>query len=257
MKLTICGNNGAVPRPGGACSGYLVQEEDSRLLLDCGNGAFSQLTRHLDPFALDAVIITHLHADHFFDLVPMRYALLLTFGRRRPTKLPLWLPNGCAQVLEGFAASFGGVAPYFGEVFELQEYNPGDVVRVGALTVNIVEMKHFIPSYGLRLTGNGTLAYSGDTGYCDTVVALAAGADTFLCEATQQEATYARSRAGHLSAIDAGRVATQAGVRRLLLTHIWYQLDPRRSLEETRTSYAGDLALAVEGETYEVGPARA
>jgi len=252
VNLTICGNNGAVPRPGGACNGYLVQEGNTRLLLDCGTGAYSQLARHLDPFSLDAVFITHMHADHFFDLVPFRFALLLPFRPRRPTKLPLWLPNGCAQVLEDFAASFGGSPHYFGEVFELQEYNPGDVVRVGSLAVTIVEMKHFIPSYGLRVVGNGTLAYSGDTGYCETAVALAAGVDVFLCEATQQEATYARSRAGHLSAADAGRLATQAGVRRLLLTHIWHELDPLMSLEEARSTYMGDLGLALEGETYEV-----
>ena len=254
MRLTICGNNGAVPRPGGACNGYLVQEGDTRLMMDCGSGAYSQLARHIDPFALDAIFLTHLHADHFFDVVPYRYALLLPFRPRRSTKLPLWLPNGCAQVLEDFAASFGGAPHYFGEVFELQEFNPGDVVRVGRLDVAIVEMKHFIPSYGLRVVGESTLAYSADTGYCETAVALASGADLFLCEATHQEATIARARGGHLSAADAGRLATKAGVRRLLLTHIWHELDPRVSLEEARTTYSGDLALAVEGETYAVGP---
>ncbi|MCL4466150.1 MAG: MBL fold metallo-hydrolase [Chloroflexi bacterium] len=252
MKLTVIGNNGAVPRPGGACNGYLVQEGDSSILLDCGTGAFSQLERFIDPLAVDAVFISHMHADHFFDLVPYRYALLLTLGPKRPAPLPLWLPNGCGQVLENFAASFGGAAHFFGEAFALHEYNPGDVITVGDLSVTVVELRHFIPSYGLRVAGNGTLAYSADTAYCEAALALAAGCDAFLCEATMQDATYARGRAGHLSASDAGRLAQQAGVPRLLLTHIWYELDSQISLREARATYGGRLELALEGQSYDI-----
>ncbi|MHB1130974.1 MAG: MBL fold metallo-hydrolase [Chloroflexota bacterium] len=254
MKLTILGNNGAVPRAGGACSGYLLREGDTNLMLDCGSGAFSNLVRHVHPFDLSAVVISHMHADHFFDLVPLRYALLLSFSGRRSEPLPLWLPSGCAQVLENFAASFGGGPHYFGEVFALREYNPGDEVQVGPLRLTFVAMTHFIPSFGVRVAAEDTFAYSGDTAYGDKALALAAGVDTFLCEATMQEATYERSRAGHLSAADAGRLATRAGARRLLLTHIWHELDPRVSLEEARTTFAGSLDLAEEGATYDVVP---
>jgi ribonuclease BN (tRNA processing enzyme) len=252
VRLTVIGNNGAVPRPGGACNGYLVEEDDSRILLDCGTGVFSQLERFVDPFAVDAIFISHMHADHFFDLVPYRYALLLTFAQKRAQPLPLWLPNGCGQVLENFAASFGGAAHFFGEAFALHEYNPGDVVQVGSLSVTIVEMRHFIPSYGLKVAGSATLAYSADTAYSEAALALAAGCDAFLCEATMQDATYARSRAGHLSARDAGRLAQQAGVPRLLLTHIWYELDPQISLQEARATYTGRVELALEGRTYDI-----
>ena len=75
LQLTVLGKSPSWQDVGGACSGYLVQEEDFALLLDCGNGVFSKLRRFCDYVDVDAVLVSHLHADHFLDLVPFSYAL--------------------------------------------------------------------------------------------------------------------------------------------------------------------------------------
>lgn len=250
MRLTIIGNNGAVPRPGGTCSGYLVEDLGARILIDCGTGVYSRLQKHLHPFDLDAVVISHLHADHFFDLVPFRYALTYALTGRRASPLPLLAPQGTGELLGNFARSFGAPPDFFSGVFELREYRPGTPVSLGRLEAEFAPMRHFVPSFGIVLRGSASLAYSADTAWCDEVVAIARGADVFLCEATAQEHTYAQTKAGHLSAVDAARVAAEAGVPFLLLTHIWHELDPATSLVEARPHFSGRLELAEESQTY-------
>ena len=252
MKLTVIGANGAVPRAGGSSSGYVVKEGETRILLDCGTGVFSQLQRVMGPLSLDAIFITHLHADHFLDLVPFRYALRYTIHGGPPEPLPLYVPPAGARGLAAFAASMGQPEEFFSDTFALREYDPAVSLPVGGLRVAFQELNHYVPSYGITVAGDGLLAYTGDTKMCPKVVELAAGADLFLCEATAQESTYERSRPGHLSAKDAGRVATEADVQRLLLTHIWFELDPMVSLEEARETFGGPIEVAEEGRTYEV-----
>lgn len=254
MRLTVIGNNGAVPRPGGACSAYLVEDLGKKILLDCGTGAYSRLQQKLNPFDLDAVIISHFHADHFFDLVPFRYALIYALRGRRETPLPLWLPPGGKEQLSTFARSFGAPADFFAGVFALGEFGGHSQVEIGDVRLVFTPTQHYIPSYSIQLRGSATLTYSGDTALCDEAVSAATGADLLLCEATAQASTYDQTRAGHLSAADAATVATRAGVRRLLLTHIWHELDPAISLREARATFAGDVEVAVEGATYEVLP---
>jgi len=254
LRLTVIGNNGIVPRPGGASSSYLVEQEGTRVLLDCGTGAWAHLQRIVQPFALDAIFISHIHPDHFFDLVPFRYALRYTLAGT-PPPVPLWVPPGARRQLDDLALSFGGQAGFFDGLFAVREFDPADVVSVGSLTLTFQAMRHYVPSFGLRVGGDAQFAYSADTALCDEVVGLAAGADLFLCEATAQARTVESTKGGHMSAGMAGEVAAKAGVPRLLLTHIWYELDPQVSLAEARATYGGNLALAEEGRTYEIRPA--
>jgi ribonuclease BN (tRNA processing enzyme) len=136
----------------------------------------------------------------------------------------------------------------------MREYDHGQSVTVGGLSVEFVRMEHFIPAFGMRVGGDGVLAYSADTSMCTAAIEVAKGADVFLCEATAQESTYEQTRSGHLSAADAGRAATAADVPFLLLTHIWHELDPKVSLDEARKQFGGRLEIAVEGQVYEVKP---
>lgn len=255
MRLTVIGAGAAVPRAGGACSGYLVEGGGARILLDCGSGVYSRLQQVVDPFTVAAIFISHLHPDHFLDVIPFRYALRYTLGPRPPEPPQLWLPLGAIETLERFARSFGAPPDFFGEVFALREYDPADCVQVGALTVSFLEMRHYVRSFGMRVSGEGTLAYSADAAFGDEVVGLAAGADLFLCEATAQASTIEQVKGGHLSAAQAGELATRAGVPALVLTHIWHELDPALSLREARATFAGALACAVEGRSYTVAPA--
>ena len=105
MRLTVIGKSPAFTDAGGACSGYLVEDGGTRLLVDCGNGVFGKLRAATDPFALDGVVISHVHADHVLDLVPFAYALLFARGGRPFPPLPLHVPPGGRTACTGSAAS--------------------------------------------------------------------------------------------------------------------------------------------------------
>jgi ribonuclease BN (tRNA processing enzyme) len=252
LRLTVVGANGAVPRAGGASSSYLVEHLGTRLLIDCGSGAYAQLQRHANPFQLQGVVISHLHPDHIFDLVPFRYALTYALGGR-PEPVALHVPPQGRQMLDVFAQSWGSPPGFFEEVFAVQEYDPAQTLAIGELTISFQQMQHYIPSFGMRVTGDAVLAYSSDTGMADVLYSLAANAALFLCEATAQESTYEQVKAGHLSAGDAARVAAQARARRLVLTHVWHELDPTVSLAEAQAVFGGEISVAEEGRSYDIG----
>src|SRR5437667_1747956 len=89
MRLTVLGKSPSWQDADGACSGYLIEEEGTAVLLDCGNGVFSKLRRFRDYTTVDAVVISHLHADHFLDLVPFSYALTYA-PRQQPMPVDRW-----------------------------------------------------------------------------------------------------------------------------------------------------------------------
>ncbi len=123
-RLIVAGSSSSIPRPDRACSSYLVDDGETPIVLDLGTGAFSRLRRHVDYDRLGAVVISHMHADHFIDLIPLRYALRYG-GRPRATKLPVYLPPGGLAMLRALVSAFpqeGG--DFLGDVFELAEYEP-------------------------------------------------------------------------------------------------------------------------------------
>ncbi len=248
MKLTVLGCNGAVPRAGGACSGYLLAQGDQRLLFDCGSGVFARLRQHVDPASI-AVVISHFHADHFFDLVPYRYYLYY-LANKPGDPVKLFLPPGGRAWLDVFVEGSGLKEGFFSETFDIVEYRAGQRFAIGGLTVEPREVKHYITSHGFRVSGDATFVYSGDTAFDSSVVDLARGADLFLCETSAQESTYAETREGHLSAADGARIATAAGAKHLLLTHIWHALEPQVSIAEACGLFDGELGFAEEGKEY-------
>ena len=251
MQLVVLGNSGSYPGPRGACSGYLVVEGDTRLLLDCGPGVMANLQTHVDIEDLSAVFVSHMHPDHFVDLVLLRYAYV--YGKhRRSQPLPVYLPPGGKEMWERLVALFDETNGDFSAPFVLSEYREGRSCRVGALNVRVSPLPHHVPGYGFEVSGSGKLVYSGDTRPCPELVALAQGADLFLCEATFLECEVVSGERGHLTAGEAGQIAGEAGVRRLLLTHIHPDVDARDSLGAARAAFDGDVSLAEQGETYAV-----
>lgn len=252
MRLTVLGSSGTFPTFGKPCSGYLVAEGDARLLLDCGTGVLASLQAHVALEDLTAIIISHMHADHFIDLVPMRYAL--TYGeRRRAQPVPIFLPPGGREIWEGMVAAIDETKGTFSSAFDIQEYKEGQDYRIGPLTVNTTLLCHYVPDYGITVRrGGARLVYTGDTGPCPQLQTLAHGVDMLLCEATQLEADPTVPNRGHLTATEVGEVARQAEVRRLLLTHISPDVDSSKSLEAAKAVFSGQVSLAKEGQTYEV-----
>jgi ribonuclease BN (tRNA processing enzyme) len=248
MHLTILGAGPATQNPGGACSSYLVRQGETALVLDMGSGAFANLQRHVAPDAVDAVVISHLHADHTLDLIPYRYWLDFKPGgaARRPRLL---LPPGGHEALLRISGMQDDSPTFFSGLFDVSEYDPAQPATIGALTVTFHAMQHAPHTYGLRIAGAGTLAYSADSGPSPVLAALARDADLFLCEnANAEDSAYAM----HLTPHQAGSYAREAGARRLVLTHRWHVFGLEAAARAAADVFPGPVSVAREGDTYAI-----
>ncbi|WP_037360954.1 MBL fold metallo-hydrolase [Amycolatopsis orientalis] len=267
MQLTVLGCRSGMPADGQASSGYLVETASAKLLLDCGPGIAAALSAVADPAELDGVVISHLHADHCYDLLPIGKSLLsatLEFPggpparRASPRPVPLYVPAGARSLFTRWAALFPVVtAPLLDQAFErafaVHEYTPGDRFEVGDTTVGLHELRHVAPNCGVRVeTATAVLAYTGDTGFADSAVKLAADADLLLAEATLSAPD--RTAHGHLSGGDAGRIAAEAGARALALTH-FASIEPtwlQHLSDDAATTFDGPIRLVRAGERIRV-----
>jgi ribonuclease BN (tRNA processing enzyme) len=249
VRLTVLGCAGTFPSPQSPCSGYLVEADGFRLVVDLGAGALGVLQRHAGLLDVDAVYVTHLHADHCIDLVAYSYA------RRYhpdgvPPRLPVYGPAGLAQRICG---AFEDPPPGdLLDVYDWREVPPG-TQRIGPLTVTGAAVNHPVECHGLRVEHDGrALAYSGDTAESAALVELARDADLFLCEASWADSP-ANPPGIHLSGREAGEHATRAAAGRLVLTHLQAWTDSEAVLAEASAAYAGPLELARSGASYDVG----
>ena len=248
MRLTVLGCSGTYPSADSPCSGYLVEHDGFRLLLDLGPGALGPLQRAVDLLDVDAVYVSHLHADHCTDLVGMSYARRY-HPAGTPPPLPVYGPQGLADRL---CAVFEVPPPdRLRQVYDVHEVPVGQR-RIGPFTVTTARMNHPVECHGIRLEAGGrTLVYSGDTARTPRLVELARDADAFLCEASWPEAPDLPGGL-HLTGREAGQHAAQAGAKRLLLTHLLPWADPAQMLAEAREAYDGPLELVRSGAAYEV-----
>jgi ribonuclease BN (tRNA processing enzyme) len=213
VRLSIIGSSPAWPNPGGACSGHRV---DDRLLLDCGPGVLAKLRDEQAWPAVEAIAITHLHLDHWGDLIPWVWGNL--YGPGRETRPALWLPPGAREALKPLLERLGNVG-MLEDAFDVAEYEPRRPFTAAGLEVTAIPVRHYsIDAYGFRVQGNGRVfGYSGDSGPCDSLAEIADGADVFLCEATLQRGELEGDDRGHLDVDEA--CAAGAGAKRLVLTH--------------------------------------
>lgn len=250
IKLTVIGASGSYPGPDSPASCYLLEAEHEgntyRVLMDLGSGALGTLHRFIDPCSVDAVLLSHLHADHCLDLCGF-YVLRKYHPTGAQPRIPVYGPEGTAvRMAKAYDLDED---PGMTEEYDFRLY-PAEPFQLGPFTITAREVAHPVPAYGLRIEAEGrTLAYSGDTGVCDALVETARAADLFLCEASFIEGV-ANPPDLHLTGLEAGQMATQAGAGRLLLTHVppWY--DAQIALGEAKTSFPGDVALAEPGQSY-------
>ncbi len=249
LALTVLGSSCSIPRAGRACSSYLIEADGTAIVADLGTGAFSNLVRHRAPDALDAVLITHMHADHFLDIVPLRYAL--KYGdRKNARKLPLYLPPGGEAMLRRLCSAFAkeGGADFLEEVFAVRTFDPAVPLRLNAVSLSFAPTQHYISTYALRCEVAGTsLTYSSDTAPTQSVVDLARASTLFLCEATLSDAEEEEPERGHMSAREAGRLAAQASAERLLLTHYSDSAVSSELIASARLAFAGPVDVADDG----------
>ena len=265
MKLTIVGMAGSFPSPSSPASCYLVQADDAAgrtwsLVLDLGSGSLGALQRTVDPFDVDAVAISHTHPDHFADLcgyyVYRKYHPVR--GSERDPALRPTPVHGPSDIEARLAQAYGlADDEQMSGQLAFAAWEPGRTVVVGPLEIEPFAVDHPVQAYGFRVSGPSsttpgervTLAYTGDTDSCPSLVALAADVDLFLAEAAFVEGRDA-VRGIHLTGRRAGLVAEEARSRRLLLTHLPAWNDPAVSLAEARAVYAGPVDLAEQGAVY-------
>ena len=249
----MLGKSPAWQDPGGACSGYLVEAGDRRVLLDCGNGVFAKLRLACDFAAVDAVVVSHLHADHFIDLVPFAYALGLAPGAGSAARRPaLYAPPGAGETLRRVTGAWGS-PELVEEAFELHEYDAGEVLDLGPLQVSFREVPHFILTHAVRMRDErGSFTFGADCGPNEAIVELARETDLLMLEATVAQAAAADGERGHLTAGEAGEHARRAGARRLVLTHRSADLDEARAREEAQRTFGAPVEVAHEGAAYVV-----
>jgi ribonuclease BN (tRNA processing enzyme) len=255
FQVTVLGASPAWANPGGACSGHLVSHRGDHVLLDCGFGILSRLRERLPLDQLRAIVISHLHADHFMDLVPLRYGL--KYGKlRTDPRLPLFVPPDAAKFFARLGAALDGDAHFFDDTYRLAEYEPGKRLEIGSLTFDFKPVKHYIPAYAMAVQAGRKLVYSGDAAPCQSLEDLATGTDLFLCEAAingLEEDDPLLANRGHMTAAEAADLAQRAGAARLVLVH--YRSDPARdgaASAEVRSIFGGPAELAREGKSYRV-----
>lgn len=258
MKLTVLGKSPAWQDADGACSGYLVTEDETAVLLDCGNGVFGKLRRYHDYVDVSAVFVSHLHADHYLDLIPFAFALTLA-PRQQPVPVDRWpgtdsparpllfLPPGGRGLMRE-AAGVIGLPPLFDEAFEVQEFDPESLVEVGPLTISFREVPHFTRTWAIGVgdRSGSRLTYGADCRPNDDLPEFARESDLLVAEATLPRPERAGPR-GHMTPGEAGQQAAAAAAGRLLLTHISDELDPDWAVAEAAARYEGLVEVAREG----------
>jgi ribonuclease BN (tRNA processing enzyme) len=250
VKLTIVGCSGSYPGPDSPASCYLLQADDAdgrtwNLLLDLGNGALGALHRYLDPLKIDAILLSHLHADHCIDITSY-YVLRKYHPSGQQPVIPVYGPPGTSRRL---ARAYDlPRKPGMEEEFDFRRHR--GTVEIGPFTIEPREVDHPVPAFALRITADGaTLAYSGDTGPTTALVEIAQDADLFLCEASFREVDD-NPPSLHLTGKEAGQAAQAAGVKRLVLTHVPPWHDEQEILAEAVPAYSGPTELARPGATY-------
>jgi ribonuclease BN (tRNA processing enzyme) len=246
MRLIVLGSSGGYPAPGSACSGYLVEDGDTRVWVDAGSGTFARLLGHCSPLELSAVLISHLHVDHWSDLPLALHTFHFAFERDAP--LPVYGPSKWPEAM-GVVAEW---AREDGAPFLVGELREGETIQIGPLSVRPVRVEHSgdVDTFGFRITnGSATLAYSADSGPNGALQALARDADLFVCEAGAPGEVEMHM---HLNGRQAGEIASRAGARRLLVTHLAPGTDAAQTVAQAEAAFGGPVAVATDGSTFDV-----
>jgi ribonuclease BN (tRNA processing enzyme) len=253
LRLTVLGHSTAAPHPATPTAGYLVEWGSTAVLLDVGQGVVRSLQRVLDPHDLSAIVIGHMHADHYLDVVGLRY--LYPWGEPAERPLAIHLPPGGRARFDALASAVSERVGFFDAAFEAVEYDPDAPLRIGELSLSFQRGRHYVPAWGTTVVApDGTrLAYTGDTGPSEAVVDAVRGADLLLVEAALREEAHDDAERGHLTAPEAIALARDAGVRSALLVH--YAPDRYDELDALCAAEGSWIRPATDGLTITVRPA--
>lgn len=245
LSLTVLGCSGSYPGPGAACSGYLVRSERTTIWVDAGSGTMANLQRHVPLSAVDAVVLTHEHPDHWADIDGFQVALAYDLDR---SGIPVFAPDS----VRGRTYSFNKLA------LDWRATTDGSTATVGDIEAKFARTDHEPETLAVGLScGDKSLAYSADTGPTWSFDTLGSGFDLVLCEATFLESqaraiVEAEGKVSHLNGRQAGELARDAGAARLLLTHFWPGNDREQTRAEAEASFGASVDIAIENEEYQL-----
>lgn len=251
MKLTILGSGTCVPRSDRGAAGYVVEAAGTQMLFDCGPGTVVRLVRAgLDFRGLDRVFLSHRHPDHCLDVVALIHANSWTPGFRRERPLEIVGPSGTRAWLRAIYAAFPSLEPRGWEL-RVAEWDRGRAEGDGWDVTSIPVVHGEVPAIAFRVEAGGrSVVYSGDTGVCDGIVEIAREADLLVIECSYPDAIVGIDN--HLTASQAGRIAREAGARRVVLTHLYPQAIEADVVGECRAMCGGDVVRAEDGMRVEV-----
>ena len=254
LQLTPIGTSPAWYNPGEPSSGFLLEGDGHRVLVDCGSGVVS---RYLALFGadqpIDAIVLSHVHADHCFDLVPLKFGI--DYGTLGDWSPQLWLPPGARERLTRLASTWDEDFSYFSETFDVHEFDTHASFEVRPFSVRALDVPHYIESRALRFElGDTSFGYSSDLGPSREIAPFMQGVDLLLAEAAcPEDADLAAAGRGHITATEAGQIAREAGAHSLLLTHVPEELGFDRSRAAAAAAFDdGPVHVARSGERYDV-----
>lgn len=234
MKVTVLGYYGGYPANGIGTSSYLIESNGFHLLMDCGSGALLSLEKVLDPLQLDAVILSHYHHDHVADVGVLQYYWQLHNERPNQQTLPIYGPTADPLM-------FGSLT--WPHASEGKGYAPADVLNIGPLTISFLPMKHPVPAFGMRIVENPTgetLAFTADTAYIPELVPFVKHADLLMTDTN-----FFDDKTGtkwHMTAGESGKLAADAQVHQLMLTHLPQEGD-LTTLKQEAQAQAGQVPV--------------
>lgn len=243
MKLHILGFYAGTPHYGHGTSGYLLQCQDINILLDCGSGTLAKMSTIIPLAQIDVAVVSHLHFDHMADLGILQYYLKRQLRNQKlESPLPLLIPDKPAEIWQNYEHAV--FKPH--HLFDKFKYS------IGSLTIEFMSVNHTIPCYAVKISDNKTtFVYSADTAFYAPLVDFAKGSDLFLCEATILEGSTHTSGKGHMDGYEAGKIAQEAGVKQLILTHLPNDGDHQMIVEAAMTHYKGSIQLASQIDSIE------
>lgn len=240
MKITVLGRYGTAPAKDGACSGYYIEHNDKKILIDCGNGIVSRYQHYCKIEELDYIILSHVHFDHMADLHLIKYVLQTKkYYGQIIKKIKLILPKPVKDE-----------DVYDENLFDITYLQDNMQIAIDDLTVTFNKMVHLIECYGMAIENEEfKFVYSADTGYTDKLVKLAKDADLFLCESTIVKKQIKYPINHHLSVEEACKICKLANCKKLVLTHLWYETKIEE-YEKEANKYLKNFEIAKEMCTY-------
>lgn len=246
MRLTVLGSGSCELRQDRSSPAYLLQAGDSSFMLDLGQGAWRRLMeRGVKPASIKGVFISHHHLDHISDLLPLLFALNYDPVMNECARITLLGHSGLVFVLEGLAGVFGDWVQPPEKNLKYVWLEPGNKTEFAGLKIRVAAASHMETSLAYRLECQGlSLVYLGDSEYDPALADFALGAELLVVHCA---ATDSNPKPGHIGPTQAGRLAAEAEVKALLLSHLYREVDPLKAVTAAGKQFGGRVFAAEDG----------